>query len=402
MNQAKLCKSKLKGQIRKSFLRLGQVLTVLLFAATTMNAQDLTVRGKVSENSGESLIGVNITVKGGTQGTTSDIDGNYTIKVGATDVLVFSYIGYATQEVAVNGQTTINGLMKMDSEVLEEVVVVGYGSQKKDDLTGAVSVVDVNEAKKTVARIKSDVEDLKIGMQNDYELMMNDLLRILSIYSSLNDKLIPSVKSFIRLTSSVIKSEINPIYNELSNIYGVKELRDENSNLIKEGRLIDVELIDKSDSLNFCKDEEIRLEKMLKMMQFEYDFLLEIKPIKPSSFYKIISFGRSESLFEKVLIDWENSSSPKINQYVKLKKYHDKQENIRVDIKKDVEHLNARKIEVDALVKANSDRILNIYKQSPISVDKIKLLLKNMKIISQEVKNTISVGLLTEDLKVLN
>lgn len=136
--------------MRKSFSKLGQILTVLLFAATAINAQDLTVTGKVSDNSGEPLIGVNIVVKGTTTGTTSDIDGNYSIKASATDMLVFSYIGYATKEVAVNGQTSLNIAMESDSEILDEVVVVGYGSQKKSDLTGAVSVVNVEDAKKTV------------------------------------------------------------------------------------------------------------------------------------------------------------------------------------------------------------------------------------------------------------
>ena len=95
---------------------------------------------------GGGLPGVNVLVKGTTQGTVTDVEGNYSINVPADDdILVFSSIGYISQEVPVNGQTTINISMEEDVQSLEEIVVIGYGTQKRSDLTGAVGSVNVEQ-----------------------------------------------------------------------------------------------------------------------------------------------------------------------------------------------------------------------------------------------------------------
>ena len=102
----------------------------------------ITVTGIITESTGDPLIGVTIVVKGTTAGTISGADGNYTIEVpDASTVLVYSYVGYTTQEVAVGGRTVINVVMEESYEALEEVVVVGYGIQRKANLTGAVDQV---------------------------------------------------------------------------------------------------------------------------------------------------------------------------------------------------------------------------------------------------------------------
>ena len=115
------------------------------------NADDdlqITITGTVSDNIGAPLPGANIVVKGTTDGTQTDFDGNYTISAATDATLVFSYIGFATQEIAVNGQTTINVNMVEDSSQLSEVVVLGYASQTRGDLTGSVASVDISEATK--------------------------------------------------------------------------------------------------------------------------------------------------------------------------------------------------------------------------------------------------------------
>lgn len=99
------------------------------------------VTGKVVDTVGEPLIGVNITLVGQTGGTITDIDGNYSMNVPVGSHLKFSYIGYKDQVIVVASQQVINVKMQEDSEVLDEVVVVGYGTQKKETLTGAVTVV---------------------------------------------------------------------------------------------------------------------------------------------------------------------------------------------------------------------------------------------------------------------
>ena len=97
---------------------------------------------------GEPLIGVNVAVKGTTIGIITDIDGNYTLEVPSKSTIVFSYIGYQAQEVPVGNQSTINVTLKEDAQKLEEVVVVGYGTQKKVNLTGAVTAVSGKEMTK--------------------------------------------------------------------------------------------------------------------------------------------------------------------------------------------------------------------------------------------------------------
>ncbi|PTX44848.1 TonB-linked SusC/RagA family outer membrane protein [Christiangramia gaetbulicola] len=106
-------------------------------------AQSFSVSGLVSDENNMPLLGVNVIVKGESRGTTTDFDGNYTIEnVSPGDVLQFSYVGFVAQEITINDQRTINVVLQTDSEALEEVVVIGYGTQQRKDITGAVSVVD--------------------------------------------------------------------------------------------------------------------------------------------------------------------------------------------------------------------------------------------------------------------
>ena len=103
-------------------------------------AQAQEVTGTVSDASGP-LPGASVVVKGTTNGTQTDFDGNYALEVEGDATLVFSYIGYLTQEIAVNGQTTINATMQEDAEALEEVIVIGYGTTTVKDATGSVTSV---------------------------------------------------------------------------------------------------------------------------------------------------------------------------------------------------------------------------------------------------------------------
>jgi len=126
--------------------------TVFTFAmlcfATAAWAQNINVSGTITDASGESLIGVNVQVKGTTLGTITDVNGAYTLSVpSAQSVLVFSYVGYVTQEVTVGSQRTISIQLREDTQALEEVVVVGYGVQKKLTVTGSVTTVTGEELK---------------------------------------------------------------------------------------------------------------------------------------------------------------------------------------------------------------------------------------------------------------
>lgn len=108
------------------------------------------VKGKVTDTKGESLPGVAVKLKGTTIAATTDINGNYTLSLpDGNGVLVFTYVGFKTIEVAVNNRATINVSLADDTKTLDEVVVVGYGSQKRSDITGSVAVVSTTEMKKT-------------------------------------------------------------------------------------------------------------------------------------------------------------------------------------------------------------------------------------------------------------
>lgn len=100
----------------------------------------LTVSGVVKDAKGEALIGVNVFVEGSDDGTATGTDGSYSINVpDGSNVLVFSYTGYKTMKETVNGRTTIDVLMAENTEITDEIVVIGYGTVKKSDLTGSVS-----------------------------------------------------------------------------------------------------------------------------------------------------------------------------------------------------------------------------------------------------------------------
>ena len=101
--------------------------------------QERKVRGQVLDVFGESIIGANIIEKGTNNGTITDIDGNFSIEVGAKSILQFSYVGYVIQEIAVANQSDIKVVLREDTKTLDELVVIGYGTQKKADLTGSVA-----------------------------------------------------------------------------------------------------------------------------------------------------------------------------------------------------------------------------------------------------------------------
>ena len=124
------------------------VLALLVFQGFgNLYAQDIPITGTVTDAaSGEPLIGVNVIIKGTTQGTISDVNGDFNLTVPNQEtVLVFSYVGFSTQEIPVGTNTTISVTMEEDIARLDEVIVVGYGTVKKSDLTGAVSTVRSEE-----------------------------------------------------------------------------------------------------------------------------------------------------------------------------------------------------------------------------------------------------------------
>ncbi|MEH0158049.1 TonB-dependent receptor [Limibacter armeniacum] len=130
---------------RKSGMLLSLLLLACLWSGVA-KAQSITVRGTVQDQASEPIIGANIVIKGSTQGTITNFDGNFSLQIpSGTETLMVSYIGYLSQEVEVNNQTQFNIILEEDMEQLEEVVVVGYGTAKEKDLTSPIATVNADD-----------------------------------------------------------------------------------------------------------------------------------------------------------------------------------------------------------------------------------------------------------------
>jgi TonB-dependent starch-binding outer membrane protein SusC len=162
----------------------------------SLMAQEKTVTGKVTGgDDGLGIPRVNVTIKGTSRGVPTDIDGNYTIQASSSDVLSFSFIGYITQEVAVGNQTSINVTLQPDVTSLEEVVVVGYGSQEKKEITSSV--------------VSLDTKDFNVGNINSPTGLLQGKVAGLSVYQKGGD---PNSGPVIRLRGiSTIGSNAEPL-----------------------------------------------------------------------------------------------------------------------------------------------------------------------------------------------
>lgn len=135
--------------MKRRISSLGYVLAVFFLLESQFVSAQVNVKGKVSDESGEPLIGASVFIKGTTSGTVTDFDGNFEIGIpSSSEKLVFSYIGYETKEELVGARNFINVILQQRKEGLDEIVVVGYGTQKRQNVTGAVSQISGKELMK--------------------------------------------------------------------------------------------------------------------------------------------------------------------------------------------------------------------------------------------------------------
>lgn len=180
----------------KFYLLMRRYLTVAMILGVSVAFAQQTVKGKVtSADDGSGIPGVNIQEKGTTNGTVSDSDGNYTISVGSNATLVFSFVGYSSQEVAVGSQTTVDVKMQSDVTALSEVVIVGYGSQDKKEITSAV--------------VQLDTKDFNRGNVNTANELLQGKVAGLSIYNKGGD---PNASATVRLRGlSTVGANASPL-----------------------------------------------------------------------------------------------------------------------------------------------------------------------------------------------
>ena len=155
------------GKIACMMLLGSSVIPQRVFAETTIVQQNqVTIKGVVTDSSGEPLIGVSVSIKGTGTGTMTGIDGDYTLKIPEGNHLIeFSYVGYQKQEINPKGKTTIDVILNEDDQMLQEVVVVGYGVQKKINLTGSVAAVDAGKLEnRATPSLASSLSGLSTGV----------------------------------------------------------------------------------------------------------------------------------------------------------------------------------------------------------------------------------------------
>jgi len=141
------------------------VLTTADLNAASEQDQRITISGKVSDTTGNPIPGVSVVVKGTTNGTSTDRNGNYTLIVPGNAIVQFSFVGMKSEEIAIAGRTSVNVTLTEETIGLDEVVAIGYGTVKKADLTGAVSVVKADEFKNVaVLSVSNAIQGLVSGV----------------------------------------------------------------------------------------------------------------------------------------------------------------------------------------------------------------------------------------------
>lgn len=149
-----------------NFKRWQLILIIALLCPTFCIAQSIQISGTVFEQNGMSVIGASVLEQGTTNGVITDMDGNFQLKVSPNGTLVISYVGYQTQKIPINNQRNFKITLKEDTEILDEVVVVGYGTMKKSDMTGAISSVDTDELVKRATTNPAEALQGKIAGVN--------------------------------------------------------------------------------------------------------------------------------------------------------------------------------------------------------------------------------------------
>ena len=149
----------------KKPFRLATLLIGILISVCA-SAQQISIKGIVTDQTGETVIGASVVEKGTTNGTITGIDGDFTLTVPANGTISISYVGYKPQEIQVNGRAQLQIVLEEDNELLDEVVVIGYGTMKKSDLTGAVSSLGTNELRSTpVSNLGQAIQGKISGVQ---------------------------------------------------------------------------------------------------------------------------------------------------------------------------------------------------------------------------------------------
>ena len=182
--------------------RLGRrfiaAVCAVILSAGSLLAQNMTVTGKVVDNNNEPIVGAYVVVAGTSVGTSTGADGGYSINAPANGTLQFTCIGYKTLEVAVAGRTVVDAILAEDAEMLENAVVVGFGTQKKANLTGAVATIDASKAldSRPIADVGRGLQGMAPGLNvriTSSEVGAEPILRIRGQFASFQGSAAPLI-----------------------------------------------------------------------------------------------------------------------------------------------------------------------------------------------------------------
>lgn len=170
-------------------------------------------------------------------------------------------------------------------------------------------------AEETVAQLKHDVEIMKLGLKGDTQIIVEDLLRLGRLHSRLKGVLIPGVRKFITEANNIFNSDIKNAYSEMVKGGTIGELSGENRKLVAEIKQIKLEIEDNNQGIVICEDEISKYQELIADIQFEYDYVNDIKPSEPNLFHTIISLGLAKTGYENHLADWTRITEPIRTEY---------------------------------------------------------------------------------------
>ena len=215
-------------------------------------------------------------------------------------------------------------------------------------------------AEETVAQLKHDIEAMKLGLKEDTQLIAEDLLRLAKIHSRIKRVLIPGVKRFIQEAKIIFNSDIRGAYSKMVEGSTIDELSSNNRRLAAEKKQIDLEKDDRKLGIEFCENEISRYKELISEIQFEYDYVNNIKPDSPNTLHNIISFGIAKSNYEEHLADWNRITEPIRSKYTAYVTSMTQEEGILCKLKDILEKLRARLHEIE---KEQEDNKVKIRKQ---------------------------------------
>ena len=154
---------------RNVMFKILLMIVVGLFLSLDAFAQQMTVKGIVKDTTGEPIIGANVVVKGSSNGTITDFEGNFQFNANKGDIIVISFIGYQAQEVP--AAANLNIILKDDTQLLQDVVVIGYGTVKKNDATGSVTAIKPDQLSKGIT---TNAQDMLSGKVAGVSVISND------------------------------------------------------------------------------------------------------------------------------------------------------------------------------------------------------------------------------------